>query len=265
MPEPTTAPVVDLVPPVAPVITRDTPDDPEVRVLGRNDSVRAWVETRSPHPKEYGHLRLGDVLRALITGPRNELERRVLSEGTDSAGGFTVPDILLARWIDRLRAALVVVQAGAQTVPLTSDVTKIARLLSDPVPAWRSENAAVAESDPVFEAVTFAPKSLDVFFKTSRELVEDLINAAEIPAALVGGSLRARTAVFVDQSIGFRITLKPIDSSRRRVTMTAALMNAGSLGWSTTTGRLSYPDSFTSCLARSTSCFTIGSAPVLDA
>jgi hypothetical protein len=116
----------------------------------------------------------------MITGPRNELERRALSEGTDSAGGFTVPDILMARWIDRLRTALVIVRAGAVTVPLTSDSVKIARLLADPTAAWRSENAAVAESDPTFEAVTFAPKSLDVFTKVSRELLEDSVNITEM-------------------------------------------------------------------------------------
>src|SRR5262245_48718545 len=86
----------------------------------------------------------------------------------------------MAEWIDRLRNALVMVQAGVRTVPLTSVVTKVARLATDPTAAWRAENAAVAESDPVFEAVTFTPRSLDVFFKTSRELVEDSINAAEI-------------------------------------------------------------------------------------
>src|SRR5262245_15144811 len=86
----------------------------------------------------------------------------------------------MAEWIDRLRNALVMVQAGVRTVPLTSVVTKVARLATDPTSAWRAENAAVAESDPVFEAVTFLPKSLDVFFKTSRELVEDSVNAAEI-------------------------------------------------------------------------------------
>src|SRR4030095_2900310 len=86
----------------------------------------------------------------------------------------------MAPWIDRLRAALVVARAGAVTVPLSSDTVKIARLLTDPTAAWRSENGAVAESDPTFEAVTFTPRSLDVFFKTSRELVEDSINIAEI-------------------------------------------------------------------------------------
>ena len=87
--------VVDPVPPVPPVVTdRAVPDDAEVRVLGRGDSFRAWVEERSEHPREFGKLRLGDCLRAMITGPRNELEKRVLAAGTDSAGGFTVPDIL---------------------------------------------------------------------------------------------------------------------------------------------------------------------------
>jgi HK97 family phage major capsid protein len=187
MPEPATATVTEPVPPVPVVVTtRAEPDDPEVRVLGREDSVRAWMAERTKHPKEFAALRLGDCLRAMITGPRNDLERRVLSEGTDSAGGFTVPDVLMAEWIDRLRNALTVVRAGARTVPLTSDVTKIARLLADPTAAWRAENAAVAESDPSFEAVTFTPRSLDVFFKTSRELVEDSINASEIlEAALV--------------------------------------------------------------------------------
>jgi HK97 family phage prohead protease len=146
--EPTTPPVTlaDPVPPVPPVVTeRAAPDAAEVRVLGRGDSFRSWVEERTKHPKEYASLRMGDVLRAMITGPRNDLEKRALAAGTDSAGGFTVPDVLMAQWIDRLRNALTVVRAGAQTVPLTSDTVKIARLLADPAAAWRSENAA-AES-----------------------------------------------------------------------------------------------------------------------
>jgi HK97 family phage major capsid protein/HK97 family phage prohead protease len=168
----------DLTPPIPPVVSE--PSDTEVRVLGREQSVRSWIEARSRHPREFAQLRLGDVMRAMITGPRTDLERRALSEGTDSAGGYTVPDIVLARFIDRLRAAVVVIRAGAQTVPLTSDVTRIARLAADPTAAWRAENAAVAESDPTFEAVTFTARSLDVQMKVSRELVEDSLNIAEM-------------------------------------------------------------------------------------
>jgi HK97 family phage major capsid protein/HK97 family phage prohead protease len=192
-----TPPVADPIPPVPPVVTerRDVPDDGEVRVLAPGDSFRSWAEGRTRHPADFASLRLGDVLRALITGPRNELEKRALSEGTDSAGGYTVPDVLMARWIDRLRNALAVVRAGAQTVPLTSDVVKIARLLADPTAAWRAENAAVAESDPTFEAVTFTPRSLDVFTKVSRELLEDSINIGE----MIEASLVRSFAVEVDR------------------------------------------------------------------
>jgi HK97 family phage major capsid protein/HK97 family phage prohead protease len=190
-----TDPTPDPTPPVPPIPRTVPDDDVEVRVLGRGDSFRSWVAERTKYPADYGRVRLGDVLRAMITGPRNDVERRVLSEGTDSAGGFTVPDILLSRWIDRLRNALVIARAGAVTVPLTSDVTKIARLLSDPVAQWRAENAAVAESDPAFEAVTFTPRSLDVFTKVSRELVEDSVNAAE----MIEASLVRSFAVEVDR------------------------------------------------------------------
>ncbi len=44
--------------------------------------------------REHGHangpaagLSFGGFLRAMVTGPRNDAERRALSEGTDSAGG----------------------------------------------------------------------------------------------------------------------------------------------------------------------------------
>jgi HK97 family phage major capsid protein len=158
--------------------------------------VRSFVEARSTAPPEFSKLRLGSLLRAMIDGPKNDLEKRALSEGTDSAGGFTVPDIVMATFIDRLRAATVVIRAGAQTVPLTSDVNKIARLASDPTVAWRAENAAVAESDPTFESVTFAPKSLDVFFKVSRELVEDSMNIE----AMIETALLRSFAVEVDRA-----------------------------------------------------------------
>ena len=87
-----------------------------------------------------------------------------------------MPDILSGELIDLMRANLVSVQAGARTVPLTSDVNHVAKVASDPVPAWRAEEAAVAESDPTFARVTFEPKSLAVLIKVSRELLEDSLN-----------------------------------------------------------------------------------------
>ena len=88
-------------------------------------------------------------------GPRDDLEKPRARRGhrlrrRDHGAGYH------AGALDRpLRErATVVFRAGAQTVPLTSDKVKIAKLLADPTAAWRSENAEVAAADPTFGAVT---------------------------------------------------------------------------------------------------------------
>ena len=142
--------------------------------LRSSERMADWAEARTPN--EYPGLTLGKYLRCMVTGAKTEIERRALAEGTDSAGGFTVPTVLSAQLIDLLRAASVVNAAGAQTVPLTSDKNNIAALASDPVPAWRVENAAVAESDPTFRNVPMEPKSLAVLTKASFEVMQDSLN-----------------------------------------------------------------------------------------
>lgn len=125
---------------------------------------------------EYRGLTPGGFLRAMVRGPKSAVEQRALAEGTDSAGGYTVPHVIMAPMIDRMRAASVVMRAGALTIPITSDSASFAKVATDPVPGWRAENAAVAESDPTFASVPFAPKSLMVMVRLSRELLEDSIN-----------------------------------------------------------------------------------------
>lgn len=138
---------------------------------------------------EFRGLTSGAMLRAVAFGAKTEQERRALSEGTDSAGGFTVPTILSAQIIDRLRAQSVLIRAGARTVPLTSDTNVIAKLSADPTPAWRAESAAIAISDPTFAAVTLAPKSLAVMIKFSRELLADSVNLEAALLQAVTGAM----------------------------------------------------------------------------
>lgn len=121
--------------------------------LRSNETFESYIIENRGNAGELSGLATGAYLRSMILGPKTDLERRALSEGTDSAGGYTVPDILSARMIDRMRSASVVVRAGAQSVPLESDVSYVAKIVSDPVPAWRVENASVAESDPTFGRV----------------------------------------------------------------------------------------------------------------
>lgn len=146
----------------------------EVRILTRSQRVQDLPEYRAaPSLRD---LTFGGYIRAMVCGARNEAERRALAEGTDSAGGFTVPSALSAQVIDRLRARSVAIQAGAQTVPLPTMKTTIARLATDPATTWHVENAQETGSDPTFEGVTFTAKTLISLVRVSRELLEDSVN-----------------------------------------------------------------------------------------
>lgn len=161
-----------------------------VRVLGPSDSM---AETRGDG------IALGDALRAMVTGARSEFERRALNEGTDSAGGFTVPTPLAYEFFDRMRARSVVNQAGARVVPMASASLAMAKLTGDPAVAWRAENAAIAESDPTFGRVLFEAKSLSCIVKVSRELFADTVNAG----AMIENALSQAAALELDRAALF--------------------------------------------------------------
>lgn len=126
-------------------------------------------------------INLGALMRGLAIGSNGNLNlQNALSEGTDSAGGYTAPEEILREFIDKLRAKSVMMQAGAKTVLLEAKKSNIATVSSDPTAGWRAENASVNESDLVLGNVQFVPKSLAVLVKVSRELLEDSLNIEEI-------------------------------------------------------------------------------------
>ncbi|MBL8465907.1 MAG: phage major capsid protein [Thauera sp.] len=147
----------------------------ELRILGRSDRLGS-AGALTPN---FG---FGEFVASMVRGSANPDIRASLTEGTDSAGGYTVPDHLMAEVIDAMRSKTVVIQAGALTVPLDTEKTTIARLESDPVAGWRFELGNVANGDPTFGAVTFQARSLACLVKISRELLED---SANIDSALV--------------------------------------------------------------------------------
>jgi HK97 family phage major capsid protein len=159
-------------------------------ILRPDQSVRSYMEHEGLIKQpEYSKLSFGAFCRAMVTGARNDLERRALGEGTDSAGGYGVPDLVLARFIDKMRAQQVCVRAGAQTVPLTSDRATIARTATDAAATWRVENAAINVADPTFEGVVFQPRSLAVIIRVSRELLDDSLNIEAMLEASFAGAM----------------------------------------------------------------------------
>jgi HK97 family phage major capsid protein len=166
----------------------------QVRPLEKFESAVKYLGVRDVHG-----VGIGEYMRAMVLGPRTDRERFALAEGTDSAGGYVVNPFLSATIIDALRGDSIFSKAGAQIVPLTTNKTTLARVATDPVPTWRAENAAVAESDMAFEAVVLAPKTLAVIVRASRELLEDSVNINDA----IGSTLSAAMSAEVDRAAGF--------------------------------------------------------------
>lgn len=171
-----------------------TRDGNPLPALAPADKLASFLPTTESRAAELG---IGGFLRALHAGPQSDLERRVLAEGAIGTGGAFVPTPIAAGIIDLLRAKSVTIQAGARTVPMTSQTLKIARQTADPVGGWRAENAAIAESDPTFDQVTLAAKAWAVRFNVSRELLEDGQNTD----AAIRNILAGHAAVGLDQAV----------------------------------------------------------------
>ena len=172
--------------------------EPEGGLLSRSDRFADYVEKRHGGSSN-SPLSVGSYLRALAVGAGSEAEQRALSETGGASGAYTVPATLAARLIDNLRAQSVAVQAGAITVPLDSGDHSIAKLATDPQPAWRAELGSINETDPTFGKVPLNAKSLAAIVRVSRELLADSVNLeAQLPAVLA-----AAMAVEIDRAAIF--------------------------------------------------------------
>jgi len=159
-----------------------------VPVLTREQRIADFLPTERTAASDVG---LGGFIRALMSGPKNDLERRALAEGSVSTGGAFLPSPLATEVIDHARVANVAFQAGARTVPMSNKTMALAKNVSDPVPAWRAENALIVESEPVFDRMALDAKSLAVRFVVSRELLEDTPNMdAQLRATMAAGLAR---------------------------------------------------------------------------
>lgn len=175
---------------------RDTRSGKQVPIVRKGDSFAVATAGENFDAEDYRGLSCGDMLRALVHGASNADERRALSEGIDTAGGYTVPHVLSAQLIDLMAKKTRVMQAGAGMIPLTSDRNSFAKQTSDPTPGWWGESQLITESDPTFTQVTFAPKKLGVLIRVSQELLDDSLNAG----AAIERSLARAMALEVDRA-----------------------------------------------------------------
>ena len=176
---------------------RPGPAAPRDPVLTREQSVHDWLQARGAFEPADHELSFDRYLRGLATARWDGAEHeRALAEATVGAGGALVPAPLSARVIDLARNQTRVFQAGAQTVPMTSQTLALARLTSEGTPAWKTEGATITAADMVFDRVTFTARTLVRLVQLSVELFEDADPSSE---GIIARSFAGQMAVELDR------------------------------------------------------------------
>lgn len=136
-------------------------------------------------------LNFGKYIRGMVTGDWDgaQPEFMALSGGTLAEGGYLVPTPLSSEIIDLARDQARVVQAGALSVPMTSQTLGIARIASDPQAEWHAENALIGNTDMTFERVEFQARTLVALVKASREVIADAANMETVMTAAFSSAL----------------------------------------------------------------------------
>jgi len=118
----------------------------------------------------------GDYFRAALLGVRRNVPDTVvkaLSEGSDSAGGYLVPEDFRAEVIQRL-PELSELYPHVRKLPTGRDSVKFPKLDTDVQMSWdEGESTAFDESTPSFDQISFSIHRCNAMTKTSRELLGD--------------------------------------------------------------------------------------------
>ncbi len=136
---------------------------------------------------------MGELIRAMVIGSQHAspMIKAALSEGSNSAGGFLVPEELSDMVLDKSRAQSVLVDAGCQIVGMKSDSKIWAKVVTDPEMEIKAENAAFSEGSVTFGNVQAIARTIGCLLTCSNELLEDAPNAAELLDSVLSKSLGA--------------------------------------------------------------------------
>jgi HK97 family phage major capsid protein len=139
-------------------------------------SLRRWAKGETPPfgvTSEKGSLT--DFFRGVAGGKTTSGIQAGLLEGTDSAGGYAVPNWLLPGILKALVPSSTMLSAGARVVVLDQqgDSFRVAAINALPTAAWRLEAGLMTDNPPTFRVVAIVPRSLSCLFRVSRELLMD--------------------------------------------------------------------------------------------
>lgn len=114
-------------------------------------------------------------------------ERRALTTTTPSGGpGSNMVATSLGPMIDRLRPLLAVEGLGATVLSGLTDNLDLPRFKSSGSAGWVAEHGAATASDPQFEKISLAPKTVAAQYEVSRRMMLQAMNLESILRADLG-------------------------------------------------------------------------------
>lgn len=147
------------------------------------------------HEAERGlRLNAGHIAMRAVTGawPEEVIDEvRAMSIGSDSGGGYLVPDLISREVIDLARAQSVLMRAGARTLLMDQGTIDLARIETDPTFQWKAENNSFTPSDLTLGRVRLVAKTIGTIIPLSEELYQDAANISDVLNMAIAGGIAA--------------------------------------------------------------------------
>lgn len=105
-------------------------------------------------------------------GIREFQQKAQMQEGTDSEGGYLVPDEYQMDLLKLNREKAFAMQ-NCSVIPMSGDTKKVPKEASMVSVSWTAEETAATETEPTFGMTTLTAKKLDGYGKVTNELLED--------------------------------------------------------------------------------------------
>lgn len=116
-----------------------------------------------------------NFFKALVYHRTDEQSQRVLRalvEGTDSEGGYLVPEELRTE-VFRVLPDMSVMRRLAMVIPMSTDTLKLNSLSARPVAYWTAEYASKSTTSAEFSQVSLSPNDLVCLLPVSEQLLAD--------------------------------------------------------------------------------------------
>ena len=126
------------------------------------------------------------------------MKEKAMSQGTDTAGGYIVPEEAITQVIERLKAQVVAYDLGARDMTGNGVPVTIPKLTSSATGYWVSENSTITSSDLGFEQINMVPKTV-----AGRVILSNLLLETSTPTAdsIIEQDLASQLGLAVDAGV----------------------------------------------------------------